>query len=79
MRICFILVLLVAVGCRQQPSSPTEQPAKPTKAAAKRSTAQDVIDGVTGRTAVSQGRRAQNEIRRISSQERLDMEEVLGK
>ncbi len=42
-------------------------------------TAKEVIEGVTGKTAVDAGRRTQEKVRAISAERNRDLEEALGK
>ncbi len=74
MRVITILAAVILIaGCSQEPKV-----VKKTEAAPKApSTAQQAIDGFTGRTAVKQGKRAQQQIKDISAQQNKELDEVL--
>jgi hypothetical protein len=59
------------------PAAPAAQPAPaPTNAPAPKSTAQGIIEDMAGKTAIDQGRKAQDKIRAISEQRNKDLDEV---
>lgn len=66
--ILLLSVALLAAGCTKSESPK----AKPTQ-----STAQTMIEGVTGRTAVNAGQKAKADITRISEQRNRDLEAAM--
>ena len=78
LRIVILSVVVVAAacaGCRRQ--SPADSPKAETPPP-DRSTAETVIDGMTGNQAVRQGQQAKEKIRQISAKEQKDLDDVLG-
>lgn len=74
MRVTMILATVILVaGCSQKPNAETKADATPKPP----STAQQAIDGFTGRTAVKQGKKAQQQITDISAKENKDLDEVM--
>ena len=75
MRACsmFVLVALLA-GCGQ----PAERKPQTPAAAQPKSSAQDVLDTMSQRSAIEAGRRAQQRIRQISSNENHNLNEAIG-
>jgi len=70
---CSVVLLLavgLAIGCTR--SDTVESKAKPA-----RSSAETLIDGFTGRTAVNAGKKATEDITRISEQHNRDLEAVM--
>lgn len=65
-----LIACLLVLGCDRGGS-------KKKKAEEKPSVAQEMIDGVTGRTAVKQGKKAMETVERVSRQEQEDLDEVL--
>jgi len=73
MRIIILIALVIlTAGCTKSSDTKKSTPQKP-------SIADEMIDGVTGRTAVRHGRKAMDTIERVSKQEAKELEEVLGK
>ena len=71
--ITVLAAMILVAGCSQEPKAETK-----TEAAPKRpSTAQQALDGFTGRTAVNNGKKAQQQIRDISAKQNKDLDEVL--
>jgi hypothetical protein len=70
-----ILFVLAAfnLGCPSQKQAPA-----PDSQPKKKSTGQTAIEGVTGKTAVDAGRRAQKTIDRISTQRDQDFDEIVA-
>ncbi len=68
--IALLLAVSLATGCRDT-STPKPQ-SKPA-----RSTAQTLIEGVTGKTAVDAGQKAKADITRISEQRNRDLEAAM--
>jgi hypothetical protein len=62
------------------PTPPKATPAAPppsaTNSTAPKSTAQGIIEDMTGKTTIDQGRKAQDKIRAISNQHNKDLDEV---
>lgn len=56
-------------GCKPRAAAPSEP-----KAAGEKSTAQTVIEGFTGKTAVDQGQSAKKQLQAIDFQRRKDLE-----
>ena len=61
-------------GCGDAPKPPKPAPVAEQKAAEKKTTAQTVIEGVTGKAAVDQGVAARDKLHAIDKQRRKDME-----
>jgi hypothetical protein len=78
--IASVSLAMAGTGCHQaQPPTPpaAAAPAAPsTNAPAEKGTLQTVIEGAAGKTAVDQGRAAQEKIRKISEQRNKDLDEV---
>ena len=73
MRPLVLLALLALVGCNKPP----ERTPSPASGPSRKSTAATLVDGFTGRTAVNSGKKAMSTIRRVSEQERGDLEQVM--
>ncbi len=63
---------LAGCGDASKPSAPV--PAAEKKVTEQKTTAQTVIEGFTGKTAVDQGVKARDKLRAIDAQHRKDME-----
>ncbi|MDP6491159.1 MAG: hypothetical protein QGH42_06615 [Kiritimatiellia bacterium] len=68
--IALLMIAGLGVGCGK--SAPPGDKAKPAP-----STAQTLIEGVTGRTAVNAGQKAKADITRISEQHNRDLDAVM--
>ena len=71
---CLVMVLVLAgflAGCSGGDAGPDSAGAR------KSSSANTVIDGLTGRTAVKAGQKAREDITRISEERNRDLEAVL--
>jgi hypothetical protein len=66
-----IMVLLMTACSRAEAPAGRQNP-QPT-------TAKEVIEGITGKTAVDAGRRTQEKVRAISAERNRDLGEALGK
>jgi len=75
MRIAVLLATLALFVAGCGPAAPAKGPAA-AEAPKEPSTAQTMIDGVTGRTAVRQGKKAQETIEKVSAQKNADLEAV---
>lgn len=73
-RAVLIGLCLLAAGCAREAPPPKAGPATPPPP----STAQTLVDGLTGRTAIRAGQKAKRDITRISERRDRDLEEVLG-
>ena len=71
------VIALLAVGCRRDNVQAGRASSAPPGATGESSTAETVIDGVTGRGVVRVGRQAEERVRAISAQERKDLDDVL--
>ncbi len=71
-----ILLVVLAAGCGPSPAPQTKPAADSPK---EKSAAATMVDGLTGRTAVNAGRKAQDDIKRISSEKNKDLEAVMDK
>ncbi len=71
--IFLLIVTLMICGCSQNRTSTKKQTTK------KKSSTQSVIEGMTGHTAVKSGKKAANEVKKVSAAHEKDLEEILGK
>lgn len=76
MRLLVIMAAVLLTGCskKAQVEKVEEKEEQPTR----NSTASQVIDGMTGRGAVKAGKQAMETVRRVSKQERQNLDEALG-
>jgi hypothetical protein len=73
MKRAVLAIVMLAAGCgAPAPRERGEAPAPPAK-----SSIATVVDGMTGRTAVRSGRKAREEVTRISEQRNRDLESVM--
>ena len=73
------LILLSAVllaGCGGQESA--QETPQPRQEASRRSATRTLVEGFTGRTAVESGKRAQKDIRAVSSNKQEQLDQILG-
>lgn len=68
---------VLCLGCSQQPAAKPAGSAPATNAPAAQSTAREVIEGFTGKTAVDAGQRAKAKLKAVDAQRQQDMNEVL--
>jgi len=70
--ITFLILLLLpgVMGCRPTETQPVEK--------AKKSSLNTFIDGATGKTAVEAGKRAEEQIKRVSETRNDALNEALG-
>lgn len=76
MRLLVIIAAVLFAGCSR--TVETEQAEEKKAQAPAESTARQVIDGMTGRTAVKAGRKAKATLEKVGAQEKQDLDEVLG-
>jgi hypothetical protein len=69
-----VLIVLMLAGC-SRPAAEKAQSAAPLRETPV--TAGDVVDGLTGRTAVRTGQRAQQQIKAINAKKNQQLEDVL--
>lgn len=67
-------VLLAGCGKREETSPPP-----PKAPSAVGQTVKDAVDGFTGKTAVDAGRKAQDQIRKISAEHNQELDETMKK
>ena len=76
-----VLVIITAVilfaGCSRTTS--TGKADEKNAQAPGKSTAMQVVEGMTGKTAVDSGRKARATIEKVSAQENQNIDEILGK
>ena len=70
-----LAAVLLADGCGEKKKR-VSPPAPATNAAAEKSASQILIENVTGKAALDQGRAAQDKIRKVSSEHNKDLDEV---
>jgi hypothetical protein len=73
------VLVCLTMGCSERaaaPVPPQPQAQAETNAANRPSTVETAIDGLTGRAAVRDGRRAQDKIRAISAERNADLNEA---
>ena len=68
-----LLVAVLATACSKEPTAADAKPATPKRP----STVKQAIDGLTGKTAVKQGKRAQKQIIDISAKKNSELDEVM--
>ncbi len=76
MRLLIIAVALLAFGCSKAPEG--EQTAGGQSNAASQSTAQQVIEGMTGYTDVKAGQRAKKTVQQIANEKDKDIKDALN-
>ena len=76
MRLLIIVAAVLLAGCSRTTDS--ENANKNKAQSPERSTTNQVIEGITGKTAIDAGKRAKSTIDRVSSQKRKDVDDVLG-
>jgi hypothetical protein len=69
-----MVIVLAAAGCGKRAAEPPGADPEPEPAP---STARQVIEGMTGKTAVESGKKARATIERVSRERNRDLEEVL--
>lgn len=76
--LAFITAILIA-GCSKHEQTVPDNGGKDVKAPLQpaSSTARDAIEGMTGKTAVDQGRKTQDKIRAISAEQNKKLNEVM--
>jgi hypothetical protein len=79
-----LLITMAIIGCNKCENNTSAGAVKdinspaPKKIVTSSSTAKDVIEGMTGKTAVDQGKKAQDKIRAISAEQNKKLNEVLN-
>ncbi len=77
---CIAIALLGLAGCAPVEKMTAPAPAvsnpPPVPAAQEKSTARQVVEGFTGKTAVDAGQRTMNRVKAIDAQRRQDAEEM---
>ena len=73
---CICLAMCFLCGCAKK-AEVKKAPAAP-PVAKEKSSAQTLVDGMTGRTAIKSGRKARNTIMAVSKKQDDDLNEIMG-
>jgi len=74
MRFAILLTALLLTGCAK---SAKPQHDRHKSSSSPKSTAEQVIDGITGRKAVQAGKKARETIERVSNERNKNLDEIL--